>query len=60
MVRAGGSFQGAVARVKQLVRLWTAGDLVDVAERAALLRTKDAAALLDRVAELGGVVRATS
>lgn len=48
--RIGASVAGSVARVKQLLAHWTAGDLVG-ADRAGWMREKDAERLLERLRE---------
>jgi tRNA-dihydrouridine synthase C len=58
MRREGAAVQGAAARVKQLVKHWTLGALIpDEATRVELMREKDGAALLARIAALGEAVR---
>lgn len=57
-VRGQRSPAGVTARLKQLLRFWTAGDLVaDVATRSGLLRERSAEGLLAR---LSGLVRSGS
>lgn len=50
----GAQLRGAIARVKQLLRHWTAGDLVPPDERLDWLREKEPAALRDRLAAIAG------
>ena len=58
MCREGAAVQGAAARVKQLVKHWKVGTLIpDESTRLELMREKDGAALLARIADLGEVVR---
>jgi len=49
--RNGGSPEGPVRRVKQLVNHWRAGGLMEPGERAGWLRERDPQALLERLAQ---------
>ena len=46
---------GVAGRLKQLLRTWTAGDLVPESERKAWLGEKAPGALFERIAEAAGL-----